>query len=951
MHRATSASFTANVDIVLRTPPRIAVESTNSAIAIAYLNAAGIPDRNGNVWSSSSPNILTQTMIACGSATSCAGDSVVGNGALFTSGACSTRQFDIFVTPHNPGYSYSLTDPTNTGTQAYAELDFFTYEGGGWTATCYSIQSNENRINDLYRNGSTAVKALFKSSLAGGMLTQAGIPAAPNVGGTWTVNMPGLPIAQAVATSVAQVLPGGLVQDWHAPDGTSSYAQYWPTTERVAYFLGSGVQYDFALNGPYHGGTGRGKITFLGGHSYSTTLPYATNFAAPYLRLFYNSLFFNGAAVANLGLTTTPTSIPQGNATPLMLTLQNTGSSPASVTQPLAITLQPGTTYVSTTGTQPTSVAAGPSGTTVLTYPALGTVAAGASPIVVNATGFATTVGAFQTATLAVQYADLYGESFGSSGCTSATVAGAPGAVITKTPASQGPASVGGVVTWTLSYSNPGSSGLLNPYVEDTLPSAFAYASATPAPAYVVPVTGGTKVRWNLASPLAAGGSGTITLRATVRTATGQPFTNVAAFAGTDASGSSFSSSASATVSVSAPEATLAKSVSPSGSVAAGATLTYSLSPSSPGPTLFSNLRFFDPLPANTTFVSATQGGTYGAYAQLAAVDGDAAGPSPSTLVHLTAGATPFTYGIGSTVTVTEVLTNRDPNNSSGFDITSVTPAALVPSDGVSTCTGPLPSSVSTLSKGNGTATFTFTCTVGTLGEITWDGDASGTYNGAPYDFTPGTSTSVLGVSTATGSNVVSWRPTTDTSSEAVPSTSYVAGTGPGVFAFNGSTAVWERYDTAANSWITSPGSMTNLPGTTADGAALVYDGGGYVNGYIYALRGGSVTFWRYKLSAGTAGSWTAMASAPFTVGGGGALARLGGVLYALRGGTPPGSRSTPRTRERGRGRAWRPSRPRWARADPSRRTGRTSTRSGATTRRASTATTRRRTHGPRWRA
>ena len=40
-------------------------------------------------------------------------------------------------------------------------------EGGGWTALCHSILSNENNISDLTRNGSPAVKSLFKTSLAG----------------------------------------------------------------------------------------------------------------------------------------------------------------------------------------------------------------------------------------------------------------------------------------------------------------------------------------------------------------------------------------------------------------------------------------------------------------------------------------------------------------------------------------------------------------------------------------------------------------------------------------------------------------------------------------------------------------------------------------------------------------------------------------------------------------
>src|SRR5262249_117683 len=153
----------------------------------------GIPDGNGRPWSASSPNVLTQAQIA--------------GGALFEQGAvCPQRKYDTFVTPHNGGYSYSLTHPPNPGTRTYAQLDNFVPDGGGETAPCPSILSNENAMADLTRNGSPAVKALFKTSLAGGdpggFLTTNGFPKIDNTGGMWTVNpsSAGLPIAQMTPT-------------------------------------------------------------------------------------------------------------------------------------------------------------------------------------------------------------------------------------------------------------------------------------------------------------------------------------------------------------------------------------------------------------------------------------------------------------------------------------------------------------------------------------------------------------------------------------------------------------------------------------------------------------------------------------------------------------------------------------------------------------------------------
>src|SRR5581483_11299638 len=107
-----------------------------------------------------------------------------------------------------------------------------------------------------------------------------------------------------------QTLPAGSLHTWPAP--ANPYAPtYWAHTETVASFAASGVQYDQIISGTYHDGTGQGKLTFIGGHSFSTSLPYAGNTNGPYLRAFYNSLLFNGAAVAKLDLQTSPATFPQ----------------------------------------------------------------------------------------------------------------------------------------------------------------------------------------------------------------------------------------------------------------------------------------------------------------------------------------------------------------------------------------------------------------------------------------------------------------------------------------------------------------------------------------------------------------------------------------------------------------------------------------------------------------
>ena len=224
-----SRGFNANVNVTLRTAPRIANEASNADISIAYYNAAGIPDLNGNPWTTISPNILSGAQIAAG--------------GLFTQGStCPQRKFDVFVTPAQRAATRTRSPTRRIWARGRtAQLDTFVQQGGGWTATCHSIVSNENDIADLTQNGSLAVKSLFKTSLPGGLpggfLTTNGFPVIDNTGGTATINPTeaDLPTAQIAPTTTAQTLPGGSVQTWPSP-GNQGAPTYWPTTERVGFF-------------------------------------------------------------------------------------------------------------------------------------------------------------------------------------------------------------------------------------------------------------------------------------------------------------------------------------------------------------------------------------------------------------------------------------------------------------------------------------------------------------------------------------------------------------------------------------------------------------------------------------------------------------------------------------------------------------------------------------------
>jgi hypothetical protein len=137
----------------------------------------------------------------------------------------------------------------------------------------------------------------------------------------------------------------------------------------------------------------------------------------------------------------------------------------------------------------------------------------------------------------------------------------------------------------------------------------------------------------------------------------------------------------------------------------------------------------------------------------------------------------PFTQAIGSTVTVTMALVNLA---ASTGPITNVT-ASLTPRDGLSTCVPLSAQPVASIPDNNTPVNITFTCTIATYGEISWDGNASGTFAAADYDFPGATSATLAGVSTTTGTNILKWTGmTTDTST--APCLRVVApGTAPGV--------------------------------------------------------------------------------------------------------------------------------------------------------------------------
>jgi len=904
VHQAT-ASFNANVPLVMTQAPRIANEAINASITAAYYNAAGIPDAAGNPWSSTSPNVLNETQIA--------------GGALFKQGtACEQSKYTIFVTPHNSGYSYSLTDPTNLGTKTYAQLDSFVQQGGGWTALCHSILSNENAIAALTTNGNTSVKALFPTSqpggVPGGLLTTTGFPLIDNTGGTWSVLAPGLPAAQAVPTSVAQTLPGGSVQTWPAP-GNPGAPTYYPATNRVGTFTASGVSHDDFLTGIYHNGSGSGRITYIGGHSFGTALPYSTNANAPFLRAFYNSLFFNGAGEARLDLSLVSSDYPQNGTGLLDLSIKNVGGATADNVASLGVTLAPGITYVgTTTGPSPTV-----SGQTLVWPGGVGSIPGGATAVTFQVSvdpSVSSTVGSKHLGTLSATFTDDFGGKFTAGVCKDVNITAVPVPVLTKTPASQGPVNPGDPITWTLTYGNNGGSALQSSTVQDTLPAGFTYVSSSSSPSLAAPtVIPGTQtvVHWNtgtVAANTPAAGTITITARAGQLTnGTGTPptqtFTNNATLTGTGA-GASFSANASATVDVQALPISLGKTVDNTFLSSLPGSALYTMTPRSADDSLLSNVRVIDPLPAGISAAPTVgQGGTYGAYSPIPAVGGDdGAGFTTSIAVssNVVASGTPVTVSL----TV----------KSASSTITGVSPDPMTAIGGPSTCGSPSPASA-TIPSGATGVTFTFSCTTDSLGEYIFSDDAS---DGNTNDWPAASSASVLSTGGG-GPNVAVWDLGSNTA--AAPGQVITSGYTAGVYALQGAgTKTFQKFDTGQSAWSAkaSTAAAVNTGGAlTTDGAGTVFALGGNntqafysynaatdtwttkastgtnvqaggslvflnVSGtkYVFATMGNnSKTFKRYDVSGNT---WSAMANAPQNVKGGGSLMTDGTNLYLTPG-------------------------------------------------------------------
>ncbi|NNJ12202.1 DUF11 domain-containing protein [Chloroflexales bacterium ZM16-3] len=244
-----------------------------------------------------------------------------------------------------------------------------------------------------------------------------------------------------------------------------------------------------------------------------------------------------------------------------------------------------------------------------------------------------------------------------------------------------GPATAlpGSTIAYTLVVTNDGPGTARGVSAADTLPTGVSYASASPAPASV----SGQAVTWSLGD-LAAGASTTITLNATIGTATRGGITNSVAVTTTSGGDSPGDNTSTSTTTIIVPNVWVTKSgtatVLPSG------TLNYTLSYGSNGSAAAGGVQVIDTLPAGVSYVSASPA--------PASVSGNtitwnlgtlASGASGSISVTAQASASAAS---GATLTNTASISTATSGDTPGDNTGSATTTVIAPNVRV-TKTGP----------------------------------------------------------------------------------------------------------------------------------------------------------------------------------------------------------------------------------------------------------------------
>jgi len=392
--------------------------------------------------------------------------------------------------------------------------------------------------------------------------------------------------ANGTGTVLTDVVPANTTYVSSTPAGTLSAGTLTWSLGTLTAGASSSVQFIVKVNSPLANGT---LITNPGPSlDTSETAPAA---AAP--------ITTTVGSAPSLGLTLTDSPDPVAAGANLTYTVgySNNGNANASGVL-IAAVLPANTTFVSATGG---GVAA--AGTVTWTLGALNAGTSGSVQMVVRVASplaNGTTIASGALSVACNEIATVNGPSI------TTTVTSAPILTVSAADAPD-PVSAGANLTYTLSFANNGNADATTVILSDTLPANTTFVSATGGG-----VASGSTVTWGLGT-LAAGASGSaqMVVRVASPLANGTTITH-AAYSIDSAQTSPANGVSIATTVTSSPSLAIAIADAPD-PVAAGGNLTYTLSYSNSGNANATGTILTDALPSNTTFVSATGGGTVSA--------------------------------------------------------------------------------------------------------------------------------------------------------------------------------------------------------------------------------------------------------------------------------------------------------------------------------------------------
>ena len=284
--------------------PSIAIyEDGNEDIAWGYLNAAGIPDADGNTWTATSSGNLSQAQIE--------GTSSIGDGALFDADG-------------NAEWCHLNAMHFDDDTQDDLTAEVRAFAGDPLTSSLFECVASESFENNA-AYGSMLSSGLSDSSLDRGHAT-------------FTLESPEDELVQMVGTW-GDV--GGSLSDFTATWYSGVHVLSGEDTH--------GRTGDVLAYGRLDGDSANGRVAFLAGHEYDASDTYSTsNSEVNGVRVFLNSYFTADcddiAHAPDIDLTGTATA--SGTDVSLTLTYGNSGDYTAR-DGVLTLTLPSGLAYVS----------------------------------------------------------------------------------------------------------------------------------------------------------------------------------------------------------------------------------------------------------------------------------------------------------------------------------------------------------------------------------------------------------------------------------------------------------------------------------------------------------------------------------------------------------------------------------------------------------------------------